>query len=160
VAPLRGEKSLYYEGGIRVPLVVRWPGSVQPGSVCTTPVTSTDFYPTMLEMSGQPLRPEQHRDGVSLVPVLRGAPRLDREALFWHFPHYHAFGGVPCSVVRLGPWKLIENLETGNVELYDLEKDPGEQRNLAGEQPERTAMLRQKLAAWQSEVGAQMPQRP
>jgi arylsulfatase A-like enzyme len=158
VAPLRGEKSLYYEGGIRIPLVVRWPGVVQPGSVCSTPVISTDFYPTFLQMSGQSLRPGQHRDGVSLVPVLRGAPDLAREALFWHFPHYHSSGGVPCGAMRQGKWKLLEFFETGNVELYDLEQDRGEQHNLAQEQPERAAAMRQRLAAWRREVDAQVPQ--
>lgn len=160
VAPLRGSKSFYYEGGTRVPLVVRWPGVVEPGAVCGAPVVSMDFYPTFLEMAGLPERPEQHRDGVSLVPVLRGAPRLARAELFWHFPHYHGCGGIPCSVIRQGNWKLIEFFETGQSELYDLTHDPCEQRNLAAEQPERAGAMRQNLAAWQRSVGAQLPTRP
>jgi arylsulfatase A len=159
--PLRGNKGNFYEGGIRVPMIARWPGVVQPGSRCTEPVISTDFYPTMLTMAGLPQRPEQHIDGLDLTPLLRQQDTLDRDTLYWHFPNYigagHPDGATPCSVIRSGDWKLIESLEDGSLELYNLNNDLGETKNLTAEQPQRTSQLHQKLKTWRKEAKVQMP---
>lgn len=155
--PLRAGKGWLYEGGIREPMIVVWPGRTEAGSLCSTPVTSTDFYPTMLEMAKLPPRPGQHRDGRSLVPLLEGKGSLDREALFWHYPHYGNQGGSPGSAVRTGDWKLIEFFEDGRLELFDLKNDPGEKRNLASERPDVAASMHAKLKAWRKEIGARLP---
>jgi arylsulfatase A-like enzyme/acetyl esterase/lipase len=153
--PLRAGKGWLYEGGIRVPMIIRAPGVTKPGSVCETPVTSTDFYPTLLELAGLPLRPRQHLDGRSLVPLLKG-DSLARGPLFWHYPHYGNQGDAPGGGVRDGDWKLIEWYE-GAVELYDLAKDLEEQNNLAVENPKKVRELQAKLAAWRRQVAAIMP---
>jgi arylsulfatase A-like enzyme len=153
--PLRAGKGWLYEGGIREPWIIRAPGVAQPGSTCDTPVTSPDFYPTLLELAGLPLRPRQHVDGMSLVPLLKGDP-LARGPLFWHYPHYGNQGGAPGGVVRDGDWKLIEWYE-GGVELYNLANDLGEKHDLAAENPEKVKELQPKLAAWRKDVGALMP---
>ena len=152
--PLRGGKGWLYEGGIREPYLIRWPGVTRPGSTCAAPVTSTDFYPTILDMAGLPLRPDRHKDGVSLVPLLRGGDSLDRKAIFWHYPHYSNQGGFPGGAVRMGDWKLIERYEDGRVHLYNLAEDIGERSDLAAEQPERAAAMRRELHSWYKEVGA------
>ncbi len=112
-------------------MLIKWPDVVEAGSLCHSPVTSTDFYPTMLEMAGLPLRPEQHADGVSLVPLLKKTGTLDRRAIYWHYPHYHGSGSRPSGAVRAGDYKLIEWYEDGQIELYDLAHDLSEQKNLA-----------------------------
>lgn len=155
--PLRGGKGWLYEGGIREPMLVRWPGAVKPGAVCHEPVISTDFYPTMLEMAGLPPRPRQHTDGVSLAGLLRGDGHWKRQALYWHYPHYSNQGGGPGGAVRAGDYKLIEFYENGRVELYNLRDDIGEAHNLAAEMPKKAAELRQMLRTWRREVGAVMP---
>ncbi len=155
--PLRAGKGWLYEGGIREPMMVRWPGVARPGTVCDVPVTSTDFYPTMLEMAGLPARPEQHADGESLAPLLRGG-RLDREAIYWHYPHYSNQGERPGGAVRSGDFKLIEYYEDMRVELYNLAEDVGETRDLAGAMPQKVEELRADLHAWRESVGASMPQ--
>ncbi len=152
--PLRGGKGWVYEGGIRVPYLVKWPGVTRPGSVCDVPVNSLDFYPTLLEAAGAKLRPGQVVDGFSLVPVLKGGRELQREALFWHYPHYSNQGGFPGGAVRAGDWKLIERYEDGRVHLYNLRDDPGERRDLAANEPEKTRALRARLHVWYREVGA------
>ena len=154
--PLRAGKGWIYEGGIREPMVIRWPGVTEPGSVCSEPVTSTDFYPTMLEMAGLPLRPEQHVDGVSLVELLEEGEAPEREAIYWHYPHYGNQGSAPVGAVRAGDWKLIEWYEDGVLELYDLSQDIGEAKNLAVEHPEKAQELHAKLVAWRAETGARM----
>jgi arylsulfatase A-like enzyme len=156
-APLSEGKGWMYEGGTREPFLVKWPGVTPPASVCTVPVTSPDFYPTLLEIAGLPPRPEQHRDGTSLVPLLRGGDALDRAAIFWHYPHYGNQGGSPGSSVRRGDHKLIEFFEDGHVELYNVREDVGETRNLAPEQPELAAALQRELAAWRASVEAKIP---
>lgn len=156
--PWRGGKGWLYEGGIREPLLIRWPGVAQPGSVCRVPVISTDFYPTMLDMAGLPALPDQHLDGVSLVPLLRGGDGLDRDALYWHYPHYSNQGGFPGGAVRMGDWKLIERLEDGRVHLYNLRNDAGEKHDLAAAQPQRVAAMRAKLHAWYKQVDAKFLQ--
>ncbi|MCZ6598890.1 MAG: sulfatase [Planctomycetota bacterium] len=152
--PLRGGKGWLYEGGIREPLIIRWPGVTEPGSVCDHPVISTDFYPTMLELAGLPAMPEQHLDGVSLAPLLRGTGAPERQSLFWHYPHYSNQGGFPGAAIRAGDWKLIERFEDGRVHLYDLARDPGERKDLAAEHQGRVRALRVRLHAWYEEVDA------
>lgn len=134
---------------------MKWPGKTKAGSICDEKVIGTDFYPTILEMAGLPLKPDQHRDGVSMVPLLTGASeKLAREDLFWHYPHYHRT--KPYGAIRSGDWKLIEFFEDGALELYDLTTDPHETKNLAAEQPEKAQQLLKKLVAWREQVGAQM----
>jgi arylsulfatase A-like enzyme len=155
-APLRAGKGWLYEGGIREPWIIRAPGLTKPGSLCDTPVISTDFYPTILDFAGLPLNPAQHMDGMSLVPLLKLQP-LERGPLFWHFPHYANQGGFPSGAVRDGDWKLIEWYEDGQLELFNLRADPGEQKNLAAENPVKAKELQARLAAWRTEVKAVMP---
>ncbi|HEX6971405.1 MAG TPA: sulfatase [Limnochordia bacterium] len=157
-APLAEGKGWMYEGGTRVPLIVSWPGVVAPGSVCEVPVTTPDIYPTLLEAAGLPLRPEQHTDGVSLARLLRGERTLDREAIFWHYPHYGNQGGTPASSIRMGDYKLIEFFEDGRLELYHLRDDIGERRNLAALDPGRARAMQRRLAAWRADVGAKIPE--
>ena len=154
--PLAEGKGWMYEGGTRVPLLVRWPGVARPGELCAVPVTGTDFYPTMLEMAGLPPIPEQHCDGESLVPLLRGEGDLKRDAIFWHYPHYGNQGGTPASSIRSGDHKLIEFFEDGRLELYDLRVDSGEDRNLAGDMPALAGELRGRLRDWRASVSARL----
>ena len=155
--PLRGGKGWLYEGGIREPMIIRWPGTTQAGSTCQEPVISTDFYTTMLEMARLPPLPEQHQDGKSLVPLLQGK-QMDRGALFWHYPHYGNQGGAPGSAIRDGNWKLIEWFEEGGkLELYNLSEDIGETNNLAREHPEIVQKLHNELTTWRKKVGARFP---
>lgn len=156
--PLRAGKGWNYEGGIREPLLVKWPGVTQPGSVCEVPVISTDYYPTILEMTGQPARPEQHKDGVSFASLLHGGTLPARD-LFWHYPHYSNQGGRPGGAIREGDFKLLEAYEDGSLELYNLKQDIGEMNNLAVQMPDMAAELVKKLHAWRESVGAQMPTR-
>jgi arylsulfatase A-like enzyme len=157
MSPLRGQKSWYYEGGIRVPLIIKAPGLTRPGSLCHEPVISTDFYPTMLEIAGLGLKPEQHPDGVSLVPLLKGADGLGRAAIYWHFPLYHFNGGTPCSAVRAGDYKLIEYFEDYRAELYNLKDDIGESKDLSKTNPAKAKELREMLHQWRKDVNAQIP---
>lgn len=156
-APLAEGKGWMYEGGTREPLIVRWPGVVAPDATCDTPVTSPDFYPTLLEAAGLPLIPEQHEDGVSFLPLLKGES-LDRGPLFWHYPHYGNQGGTPGSSVRLGDWKLIEFFEDGRLELYNLRVDPSESDNRALTEPATAAQLHRLLKDWRDRVNAKLPQ--
>jgi len=152
--PLRGGKGWLYEGGIREPFFICWPGVTAPGSKCGVPVISTDFYPTLLEMAGLPQKPEQTLDGVSLVPLLRGGTSLNRTELFWHYPHYSNQGGFPGAAIREGDWKLIERFEDGQVQLFDLTEDIGERNDLSGSEPERVNAMRDRLHAWYKETDA------
>ena len=154
--PLRGAKGWLYEGGIRVPMIVKWPGHGKKGAVCEEPVISTDFYPSILEMAGLPALPGQHVDGVSFVPALTG-DALERKAIFWHFPHYSNHGmQSPGGAIRLEDYKLLEYFENGAVELFNLTVDPGEQNNLARAQPKKARELLEMLQAWRKEVSARM----
>lgn len=157
-APLNEGKGWMYEGGTREPLIVKWPGVTEPGSLCSVPVTSPDFYPTILEMAGLPLIPEQHVDGVSFVPLLKGADHLDREAIYWHYPHYGNQGGTPGSSIRMGDYKLIEFFEDGRLELYNLREDIKEEHNLVDEEPERAREMQKMLAEWRRRVEAKIPE--
>lgn len=156
--PLAEGKGWMYEGGTREPLLVRWPGAIAPGSTCEVPVTSPDFYPTFLEAAGLPLLPEQHVDGVSLVPLLKGEDHLERDAIFWHYPHYGNQGGTPGCSMRSGDFKLIEFFEDGALQLYNLRDDPGEERNLAADLPEVATTLHARLVAWREEIDAIIPE--
>ena len=151
-APLRAGKGWLYEGGIRVPWIIKAPGVTAQGSTYAGPVLSTDFYPTLLRLTGLPLAPTQHRDGMSLAPVLSGQA-LDRGPLFWHYPHYSNQGGPPAGAVRDGDWKLIEWYEDGRLELYNLRADPGEQHDLALNDPAKASAMQVRLAAWRRDLG-------
>lgn len=155
--PLRAGKGWLYEGGVREPMLVKWPGHARPGAVCEQYVTSTDFYPTLLEMAGLPPRPEQHLDGVSFAPLLLGDAAPERGPVYWHYPHYGNQGAFPGAAVRLGDYKLIEFFEDNHAELYNLRRDLGEKKNLAEAMPEKAAELRALLHAWQKETGARFP---
>ena len=157
--PLRAGKGWMYEGGIREPMLIKWPGVTKPGSLCGEPVISTDFYPTMLEMAGLDLRPEQHLDGVSLVPLLKGKKTLGRKAIYWHYPHYGNQGGSPTSAVRYGNWKLIKWYEDDRLELYNLKEDIGEKNNLVDKKPELAGKLHKLLNEWLKKVDAKYPTR-
>ncbi|MEJ1238053.1 sulfatase [Chryseolinea sp. T2] len=155
--PLRGAKGWMYEGGIRVPMIVKWSGVKSPGSTCTVPVVSMDFFPSLLDMAGLPLLPQQHVDGVSIKPLLQGKKKLEREAIYWHFPHYSNHGmQSPGGAVRAGKYKLIEYYENGTVQLYDLEKDLGELNDISKQNPAKTKELTAMLHAWRQSVGAKM----
>lgn len=161
-APLRANKGSNYEGGIRVPFIIKWRGITNPGSTSKTPVTSTDIYPTILECLELEMKPHQHIDGKSLVPLLNSGSgeAFNRDAIFWHYPHYNQHPqSFPAGVIRSGKWKLLENLESGSLELYDLHIDIGESSNLAGKFPEITNNLHEKLKAWRTAVGAD-PMKP
>jgi len=155
--PLRGAKGWLYEGGIRVPLIIKWPGKGKQGTVCDVPVISTDFFPSLLDMAGLPLQPKQHSDGKSLVPVLKGDKQLDREAIYWHFPHYSNHGmQSPGGAVRSGDYKLLEYYENNTVQLFNLREDLGEQNDLSHSQPKKVVELKTMLHAWRNEVSANM----
>ena len=180
--PLRGAKGGYYEGGIRVPMIVRWPVVVAPGSTCDVPVTNVDFYPTFLSAAGATW-PAANLDGESLLPLFRGGTKLQREAVFWHFPGYldkpvlrgrdPVFRTRPVSVIREGDWKLHlyheewrldggrENIATNHaVELYDIAADPGERTDLAGLNPAKRDELLDDLLAWMESTGAILSTEP
>jgi arylsulfatase A-like enzyme len=170
--PLRSGKGSLYEGGTRVPLIVRWPGVTKAGSLCSQPVSSIDFYPTILDMTGLggDTKHNTDMDGLSLVPLLKNpTATLKRKALYWHYPHYYATTS-PVSSIRQDDWKLLEYFpapaspdasrgggEDKHVELYNLTKDIGEQNNLAETMPEKAEELRKHLHIWRKAVNAQMP---
>jgi arylsulfatase A len=154
-SPLRAGKGHLYEGGIREPLIVRWPGVVKPGSVIDTPVSSVDFFPTMCDAAGVAAG---HVDGVNLMPLLRGGS-LSPRALFWHYPHYSNQGGEPGSAIREGEWKLIEFHTDGRRELFNLREDVSETRNLVQKRPDIVKRLAARLEEWRRTSGAVMPRR-
>jgi len=152
--PYRGGKGWVYEGGIREPWFIRWPGVVKPGTTCDTPIMSIDLLPTAFALAGAPLPKNKPIDGCNLVPLLTRGEAPARDALFWHYPHYSNQGGFPGSAVRMGDWKLIQRLEDGRVQLYNLRDDPGERDDLAAKEPARVAQMRARLYAWYKETGA------
>jgi hypothetical protein len=154
-APLRAGKGSPYEGGLRVPLLIVWPGHVAAGAIQDTPAASIDVLPTVVDLAG--LRAPPDLDGRSLVPLLTGGGRFERDALYWHYPHYHPGGARPYGAVRAGDLKLIEHYEDGHLELFDLASDPGETANVANQRPAEAAALHRRLEAWRRETGAQMP---
>ena len=156
-APLRSGKGYAYEGGIRVPLLIKWPGVVKHGTTSAEPVTSVDYFPTISEVTGLDLPNDRAIDGLSLAKHLRsqGKQKLDRDAIYWHFPHYRHNPG-PYSIIREGDWKLIKFYE-GPMELFDLKNDLGETKNLAAAMPEKVKVLEDRLLAHLKSVGAKMP---
>jgi arylsulfatase A-like enzyme len=165
MAPLRGSKGMLYEGGIRVPMIARWPGRIKAGTVCDVPVIGIDFYPTFLEIAGAAKPANQVLDGESIVPLLKGAGSLKRNAIFWHFPAYlepyndsqWPWRTTPAGAVRLGDWKLIEFFEDGKIELYNLKDDIGEKSDLAAAKPAKAKELHRVLLQWRKSVGAPVP---
>jgi arylsulfatase A-like enzyme len=159
-APLREGKGSLYEGGIRVPLIVRWPGVIKPGIVCEVPVSSIDFYPTILDLSGT-ARPSGHSvDGQSLLPLLKQEGTWAREALYWHYPHYNGdrlYCAAPCGAVRKGDFKLIEYYDGGKLELYNLKEHVGERHEVSTVFREKTVELHELLKTWRRDIGALMP---
>jgi arylsulfatase A-like enzyme len=156
-SPLRSGKGSLYEGGLRVPLIVRWPGVTPEGESSEAVTLSNDLYPTLLEMAGATV--PGPRDAESLVPQLRNPEAASpRGPVFWHYPHYYFFPKTtPVSAVRDGDWKLIEFLEDDSIELYNLREDLGESRDLSRSRPEKADELRHRLHAWRQSVRAQMP---
>jgi len=154
--PLRAGKGSAYEGGVRVPFIVSYPGVTKPGSTSDTPVITPDIPATILALTGVGRGPGQLLDGRDLSAVLGGGA-LDRDAIYWHYPHYHPGGATPYSAIREGSWRLVHFYEDGRDELYDLGSDAGETTDLAGEQPDQAKLLRQQLDAWLADVGAQLP---
>ncbi len=156
--PLRLGKGYCYEGGHREPMIVRYPPLVKPGSTCRTPVISTDFYPTILQLAGAPPKPDQHADGMSIFPLLAdpGAELL-RKTLYWHYPHSSPQGGTPSGAIRDGDLKLIEFFNDDRIEVYNLAEDIGEQSDLSDSMPDEARQLHEKLSAWREAVDAKMP---
>ena len=156
--PLRAGKGWSYEGGIRVPLIVRAPGKAKPGSTCAAPVISTDFYPTLLELCGFDPLPQQHRDGVSFARLLADPQaKQERPPLLWHYPHWGNCGGIPNSAIRDGDWKLIRYYWQKEPELFHLARDPGERNNLAHQEPEKFQALNTRLDALLEDTHALLP---
>jgi arylsulfatase A-like enzyme len=152
--PLRAGKGWLYEGGIRVPLIIKVPGKTKPGSVIKTPVSSIDYYSTIIEMTGSAAE-DIKTDGVSFVSLLK-KDKMKERPLFWHYPHYSNQGGEPGSAIRLGNFKLIDNFEKGRQELYDLENDLSEQNDMSASNPQKTKELFNLLNDWRSKTGAIM----
>jgi arylsulfatase A-like enzyme len=153
---LRAGKGFLYEGGVREPLIVHWPGVTRPGSSCDVPVIDADFFPTLAQLAGAGAAP-QPCDGIDVASLFRGAAAPPRDALYWHYPHYSDQGGTPAGAIREGDWKLIEFFEDSHVELYNLALDPGEQYDFASSFAPKAEDLRRMLSAWRSQVGAAMP---
>ncbi|MBE0653158.1 MAG: sulfatase, partial [Bacteroidales bacterium] len=154
--PLRAGKGYQFEGGIREPYFIKVPWMNHQGNTCSTPVTGTDFYPTILELTGIPLRPEEHLDGLSLVPLLEGGSIPER-SLIWHYPHYGNQGGEPSSIIRRGDWKLIHYYEDGRKELYNLAEDLAETLDISMKFPEKVKELDESLFSYLAEVEARFP---
>ena len=148
-SPLRAGKGWTYEGGIRIPTMIAWPGTLEPAVTDTRGITM-DLYPTLLDLTGQPLLRSQHRDGVTLVSALKGKPdqSLKDRFLAWHYPHKHGSGHTPSNAMRQGPWKLIHHTDSGQYELFNLDSDLGETTDLSKKHPERTSELAEVLANW------------
>ncbi|MEJ6716901.1 MAG: sulfatase [Akkermansiaceae bacterium] len=154
--PLRGGKGWIYEGGIREPFIVKWPGVTRAGSNSAVPVMSTDFFPTFVKAAGGEIK--ETVDGVDLLPFLKGG-KLKREALYWHYPHYSNQGGFPSGAIRMGDWKLVERYEDGRVHLYNLKEDIGEKNDVQKGNEERVHAMRSKLHAWYKETDAKFLQK-
>jgi arylsulfatase A-like enzyme len=156
--PLHAGKGWMYEGGTRVSTIIRAPGVTQAGSRCEAPITSTDFYPTLLDLADLPAEQAQHTDGVSLRPLLAQEGPLKRDAIFWHFPHYSNCRNRPGCSVRMGDYKLLQFFEDGHLELYNLREDIGEDNNLADQMPELRDGMLARLEEWKERVCARIPQ--
>lgn len=156
--PLRAGKGYQFEGGIREPYFISVPGMNSGGKTCDTPVNGTDFYPTILDLVGADLKPNEHSDGQSLLPLLKGET-MEERMLVWHYPHYGNQGGEPASMIREGAWKLIHYYEDGREELYNLETDLEETSDVAAANPDKAKLLSEKLFAYLNEVGARFPEK-
>jgi arylsulfatase A-like enzyme len=156
--PFSEGKGWMYEGGTREPLFIRWKDTIQPSTFCSVPVSSPDFYPTILDMAQLPLPSEQSFDGLSLKPLLFGGYSLERDGIFWHYPHYGNQGGIPAAAIRKDNWKLIRFFENSREELYDLASDPGERRDVASQELAMRNSLSSSLSTWLSDIGALFPQ--
>ena len=154
-SPLRAGKGWLYEGGVREPTIIRAPGVTKAGSISNEPIVSMDFFPTMLELAGLPLRPKLHTDGRSLLPELSG--KRETRPLYWHYPHYHGSTWKPGASIRVGDWKLIKFYDYEKVELYNLKNDPSESKDLSGKNPKIAKDLESKLVAWQKSMKAKLP---
>jgi arylsulfatase A-like enzyme len=154
--PLRGGKGRQWEGGLREPFYISYPPGIPSGSTCDVPVIHTDFYPTILDLAGLDLMPQQHVDGTSLVPLFHQEKIADR-ALYWHYPHYGNQGGEPSAIVLRDNWKLIHYYEDGRDELYQISQDVGEQQDLAADESDRVKTIRAELQTWLKATGANMP---
>lgn len=159
-APLKGEKGTLYEGGIRVPLIVSWAKNIKEGSVCNVPVTSVDFFPTILELAGDSIDSysEIKLEGQSLMPLINGEIEISELPIFWHFPHHRSEGLSMAAAIRLGKWKYIYEFETEKEYLYNLNEDVSESNNLIHKYPEKVEELSEMLLKWQKEVNAEMPE--
>lgn len=157
-APLSEGKGWMYEGGTREPLIIRWRDQIEKGSSCSVPVTSPDFYPTLLDAAGLPPNPEQHCDGVSMLNLLKGGDKLERDAIFWHYPHYGNQGGTPGASMRKGDYKLIKFFEDEHLELYNLRDDISEENNLVCQLPDLAEELHQQLNEWLDSCDAIFPE--
>ncbi|MBP82834.1 MAG: aryl-sulfate sulfohydrolase [Verrucomicrobiales bacterium] len=172
--PLRGQKGSLFEAGTRVPTAMRWTGTIEAGTTCDTPITSVDFLPTFAALAGAELPTPQPVDGINVSNLLSGG-KVKKRSIFWHYPLYlpgrglefevpggktYSWRGFPSTSLRNGQWKMIEFLETDTVGLYNLEEDPGEQKNLADSMPELVAELRAEIDAWQESTGAPIPHQP
>ena len=168
MAPLRGSKGMLYEGGIRTPLIVRWPDRVDPGSTSQIPVIGMDLYPTIAHLAGAPLLDGHTIDGVSLIPALTGSGEIPERDLIWHFPAYleadRSVAGIwrttPASALRRGPYKVIYFFEEDRWELYDLKSDASEMNDLSERKPQLTLSLGSSLKQWWEDVDAFLPLRP
>ncbi|WP_246114220.1 sulfatase [Rubripirellula tenax] len=172
MAPLQGYKGTYFEGGIREPFFVVWPGNVKPGTKCETPVIQVDLYPTLCEMTGASLPTGQVQDGRSLVPLLVGSDAWKERAIFWHFPAYldsysridgqrdPIYRSRPCSIIRRGDWKLHEYFEDGKLLLFNLKDDIGESNDVSIANADVTKAMHDELLAWREATGAPVPIEP
>ncbi len=163
-SPLRGQKGNLTEGGIRVPLIVKWPKKVKPGTIEKTPVTVVDYYPTLAEMAGTSIPKNKMIDGESFIPLLKQEGQLKRDAIYWHLTSYNGNGRsnsllwqYPGGAIRKGDWKLIENFENDSLELYNLKNDIGETKNLRDQYPQKTKELLKDLVLWQESTNAPIP---
>jgi arylsulfatase A-like enzyme len=156
--PFSEGKGWMYEGGTREPLFIRWANTIEPSTFCSTPVSSPDFYPTLLDLAQVPLPSNQVFDGLSLKPLLLGGNSLERDGIFWHYPHYGNQGGTPSAAVRKDDWKLIRFFEDGREELYHVASDPGERRDVASKELAMRILLSASLSTWLSEIGALIPE--
>ena len=162
-SPLRGGKGMLYEGGVRVPFIARWPGKIPSGRVCHAPIISVDIFPTFVELAAAKA-PAQPLDGVSILSLLKGAEKLDRDTLYWHFPGYLGSGKdqwrtTPAGALRKGDYKLLQFFEDDRIELYNLADDIGEKKNLSEAKPELAKELKARLVSWRESIGAAMPER-
>ncbi|MFW6218889.1 MAG: sulfatase [Bacteroidota bacterium] len=157
--PLRSGKGSMYEGGVRVPAFIVAPGIATPGLKCDVPIISSDYFPTLMELTGVKYKDKVKNtlDGLSIVPLFKQNGSIDRSSIFWHYPHYHPEGAVPYSAIRKNQWKLIHVIENDSYELYNLKDDIGEENNLIDVNTERADSLKQELNAWRVKAGAQMP---